>query len=85
MEERTPYIGSGLLWESGYIESFTGKLRDDLLDRGTFSTLLVVKVLTEQYRQTCNTIRPHISLDYSSAVPETALPQDPVLSLPGMI
>ncbi len=29
---RTLYIESGSPWENGYIESFNGKLRDDLLD-----------------------------------------------------
>ena len=31
---RTLYIEPGSLWENGYIESFNGKLRDELLDRG---------------------------------------------------
>ena len=57
--DRTPYIEPGSPWENGYIESFNGKLRDDLLDREIFSTLLEAKVLTEQYRQTYNGIRPH--------------------------
>ena len=59
---RTLYIEPGSPWENGYIESFNGKLRDELLDREVFSTLLEVKVLTEQYRQTYHTIRPHSSL-----------------------
>ena len=34
----------------GYIESFNGNLGDELLDREAFNTLLVVRVLIEQYR-----------------------------------
>ena len=63
------------------MESFNGKLRDELLDREVFYTLLNVRVLTEQYRQTYNRIRPHSSLGYRPPVPETFLPANlvPVL------
>ena len=47
---RTLYIDPGSPWENGYVESFNGKLRDELLDREAFHTLLQVQVLTEQYR-----------------------------------
>ncbi len=54
---------------------------DELLDREVFYTLLEVQVLTEQYRQTYNRIRPHISLGYRPPAPETILPDNlvPVL------
>ena len=48
-------------WENGYVEIFNGKLRDELLDREVSYTLVEVRVLTEQYRQTYNRIRPHSS------------------------
>ena len=35
----TLYIEPGSPWENGYVESFKGKLRDELLDR-EFSTHL---------------------------------------------
>jgi hypothetical protein len=54
----TLYIESGSPWENGYVESFNGKLRDELLDREVFYTLLEVQVLTEQNRRTYNQIRP---------------------------
>ena len=34
-----PYIEPGSPWENGYIESFNGKLRDELLDREIFYNL----------------------------------------------
>ena len=74
---RTLYIEPGSPWENGYIESFNGKLRDELLDREVFYTLLEVRVLTEQYRQTYNRIRPHSSLGYRPPAPETYLLQTP--------
>ena len=36
--------------------------------------LLEVRVLTEQYRQTYNRVRPHSSLGYRPPAPETLLP-----------
>ena len=37
----------GRPWENGYIESFNGTLRDELLDREIFTTLEEAKVLIE--------------------------------------
>ena len=73
---RTLYIDPGSPWENGYVESFNGKLRDELLDREAFHTLLQVQVLTEQYRQAYNRIRPHSSLGYRPPALETIQPPD---------
>ena len=37
---RTLYIEPGSSWENGYIESFNGKLRDEVLSREVFDTIL---------------------------------------------
>ena len=74
---RTLYIQPGSPWENGYVESFNGKLRDELLDREIFYTLTEVQVLTEQYRQTYNRIRPHSSLGYRPPAPAAILPAKP--------
>ena len=42
---KTLYIEPGSPWENGYVESFNGKLRDELLDREVFNTLQEIKVL----------------------------------------
>ncbi len=81
---RTLYIEPGSPWENGYIESFNGKLRDELLDREVFYTLLEVRVLTEQYRRTYNQVRPHSSLGYRPPAPEALLPAEPVPVLVGL-
>jgi len=81
---RTLYIEHGSPWENGYIESFSGKLRDELLDRGVFYTLLEVRVLTERYRRTYNRIRPHSSLGHRPRAPEVLLPAAPVPVLIGL-
>jgi putative transposase len=67
---RTLYIEPGSRWENGYIESFNGKLRDELLNREVFEMLLEAKVLIEQWRVEYNTIRPHSSLGYRPPAPE---------------
>jgi len=72
---RTLYIEPGSPWENGYIESFNGKLRDELLEREIFDTLLEAKVLIERWRQEYNTIRPHSSLGYSPPAPEATRPR----------
>ena len=81
---RTLYIEPGSPWENGYIASFNGKLRDELLDREVFYTLLEVRVLTERYRRTYNRIRPHSSLGYRPPTPEALLPADPLPVLVGL-
>lgn len=69
---RTLFIEPGSPWENGYIESFNGKLRDELLARERFDTLKEAKVLIERWRVQYNTVRPHSSLGYRPPAPETA-------------
>ena len=78
------YIEPGSPWENGYVESFNGKLRDELLNREVFYTLLEVRVLTAQYRQTYNRIRPHSSLGYRPPAPEAFLPENLIPALVGL-
>ena len=48
IEVKILYIEPGSPWENGYIESFNGKLRDELLNREIFMTLTEAKILIEQ-------------------------------------
>ena len=59
VEVKTLFIEPGSHWENGYVESFNGKLRDELLNGEIFDTLLEAKVLIERWRVEYNTIRPH--------------------------
>jgi transposase InsO family protein len=70
----TLFIEPGSPWENGYIESFNGKLRDELLDGEVFDTLLEAKVLIERWRVRYNTVRPHSSLGYRPPAPEAIVP-----------
>ena len=83
VEASTLFIEPGSPWENGYVESFNGKLRDELLNLAVFYTLLEVQVLTEQYRQTYNRIRPHSSLGYQPPAPVAILSAEPVPVLVG--
>ena len=70
LEVDTLFIEPGSPWENGYVESFNGKLRDELLEREIFDTLLEAKVLVERWRQEYNRFRPHSSLGYRPPAPE---------------
>ena len=67
----TLFIEPGSPWENGYVESFHGKLRDELLNGEIFYTLKEANVLTERWRQEFNRLRPHSSLGYRPPAPET--------------
>jgi transposase InsO family protein len=49
---KTLFIEPGSPWENGYIESFNGKMRDELLNGEIFDTILEAKVVTERRRKT---------------------------------
>ncbi len=74
---RPAYIEPGSPWENGYVESFNGKFRDELLACEAFNTLAEAKVLIEQWRKHYNTVRPHSSLGYRPPAPEVVLPKVP--------
>ena len=71
---QTLYIEPGSPWENGYVESFNGKLRDELLNREIFYTLTEAKVLVEGWRREYNGIRPHSALGYRPPAPEAIEP-----------
>jgi len=71
---RTVFIEPGSPWENGYIESFNGKLRDELLNREVFTTLTEAIILVERWRQEYNHVRPHSALGYRPPAPETGMP-----------
>ncbi len=68
------FIERGSPWENGYIESFNGKLRDELLNRELFYTLKEAKVLIGNWRWEYNHFRPHSSLGYRPPAPEAIEP-----------
>ncbi len=71
---KTLFIEPGSPWENGYVESFIGKLRDELLNGEIFYTLREAQVLVERWRQHYNRVRPHSSLGYRPPAPEATEP-----------
>ena len=82
VDVKTLFIEPGSPWENGYIESFNGKLRDELLNGEIFYTLTEAKVLVERWRQEYNTRRPHSSLGYRPPAPETVAIAPPLGEVP---
>ena len=70
---KTLFIEPGSPWENSYIESFNGKVRDELLNREIFTTLEEAKVLLEQWRKEYNHVRPHSAKNYQPPAPEAVL------------
>jgi transposase InsO family protein len=66
----TLFIAPGSPCENGYVESFTGKLRDELLNGEIFYTIIEAQVLIGRWRREYNQVRPHSSLGYRPPAPE---------------
>jgi len=67
------FIEPGSPWENGYVESFNGKMRDELLNGEIFYTLQEAQILIERWRKDYNSIRPHSSLGYRPPAPQAWL------------
>lgn len=70
---KTLFIEPESPWENGHIESFNGKLRDELLNGEVFFSMKEAQVLIEQWRKAYNTIRPHSSLKYKPPAPQSVV------------
>jgi putative transposase len=55
----TIFIDPGSPWQNAWIESFNGRLRDELLNGWIFDSLLEAQVIIEDWRIDYNTNRPH--------------------------
>lgn len=58
----TAYIEPGSPWENPFVESFNGRLRDELLNIEEFACITEAKVIIEDWRIQYNTYRPHSAL-----------------------
>jgi putative transposase len=72
---RTSYIEPGAPWENPYVESFNGRVRDELLNLKEFTSLTVAQVLVEAWRIEYNTCRPHSAL--GGLTPRSTRPPGP--------
>ena len=71
---QTLFIERGSPWENGYVESFNGKLRDELLNGEIFTTVHEARALTTWRRQQYNQVRPHSALGYRPPAPAVINP-----------
>ena len=58
----TSYIEPGSPWENPFVESFNGRLRDELLNIEEFGSIAEARVVIEDWREEYNTYRPHSAL-----------------------
>ena len=60
------FIAPGSPWENGYVESFNGKLRDELLNCELFLSLEEARWVVDRWRLDYNHHRPDSSLAYQN-------------------
>ena len=53
------YIAPGKPQQNGFVESFNGKLRDELLNETLFTSVRQAREVLEDWRQDYNEVRPH--------------------------
>jgi putative transposase len=58
----TSFIDPGAPWQNAFVESFNGRMREELLNLEVFDSLYEAKVLIEDWRVEYNDYRPHRSL-----------------------
>jgi putative transposase len=62
------YIDPGSPWQNGFVESFNGHLRDELLTLEVFDSMWEMRTVLEDHRLEYNHYRPHSSLRYLTPV-----------------
>ena len=60
------YIAPGKPMQNGYVESFNGKMRDELLNETLFFSLEQARSIIAEWMEDYNTTRPHSSLAYQT-------------------
>ncbi len=72
------YIEPGSPWENPFVQSFAGKVRDEVLAVEAFDSLLEAKIVIEDWRNIYNTIRPHSSLSWKTPAAYAAAWRGPI-------
>lgn len=76
---RTLYINKASPWENAYVESFNGKLRDELLNGELFLSLAEARHVLDEWRLDYNHRRPHSSLNWQTPAAFAAGLEDPLV------
>jgi putative transposase len=82
---KTLFVAKGSPWENGYVESFNGTLRDELLNGEIFLSMEEVRWVIDRWRLDYNHHRIHSALNYQTpaayaagcVLPASATPQPP--------
>lgn len=69
------YITPGKPMQNGFVESFNGKMRDELLNETLFYSLDHAKSAIAKWAKDYNTARPHSALDYRTPATYAAILQ----------
>ncbi len=56
------------------MESFNGKLRNELINRDIFTTLVGVSISIEEWRKKCYQVRPHSALNHRAPLIKAIIP-----------
>ena len=67
------YITPGKPMQNGFVESFNGRMRDELLNETLFRGLDHAKSVIARWAEDYNTARPHSALDYRTPVAYAAI------------
>jgi transposase InsO family protein len=70
------YINKASPWENGYVESFNGKLRDELLNRELFLGLDEARYVLDEWRLEYNHRRPHSGIGWQTPAAYAAMCDD---------
>ena len=60
------YIAPGKPMQNGYVESFNGRMRDELLNETLFHGLDHARAVIREWAEDYNTCRPHSSIGYQT-------------------
>ena len=75
------YIAPGKPTQNAFIESFNGRMRDELLNETLFTSLAHARIALDEWRHDYNTERPHSALGNLTPVAYAArnasVPQQP--------
>lgn len=68
------YVAQGKPMQNGYVESFNGRMRDELLNKMLFHGLDHARAVIPEWAEDYSTCRPHSSIGYRT--PGSLCPND---------
>lgn len=75
------FIDPGKPTQNGHVESFNGRVRDELLNLNCFPNIVAARAAAEAWNIDYNELRPHSSLDYLAPAEFIASLKDPAPQL----